>query len=76
MKLNTAVQLFVSLALCLFALSATANVGPKTDKVLIPKLRDPKIVNKIGNSMSLTFWVFTDGDGGSFFKMNTFLNAD
>ena len=26
--------------------------------------------------MSLTFWVFTDGEGGSFFYMTTFLNAD
>jgi hypothetical protein len=26
--------------------------------------------------MSLEFWVYTDGEGGSFFYMNTFLNAD
>lgn len=26
--------------------------------------------------MSMTYWVVTDGHGGSFLHMNTFLNAD
>ena len=61
--------------MCLFASQATANVGPSTDLVLISKLKDPQVVNKVGNSMSLEYWVYTDGDGGSFFNMNTYLNA-
>ena len=51
----------------LFLLSL-ADLGPKKNVTLIEKAE--KVNNTRGNSMNMTYWVFTNGLGDSFINMD------
>ena len=53
----------------LLFLSALADLGPSTNITLIEKGEHTN--NTRGNSMNLTYWVYTDGKGNAYINLNT-----
>ncbi len=61
MKKELIVQLLVIFAL--------ADIGPSTNITLIEKGEHTN--NTRGNSMNMTYWVYTDGNGKAYINLNT-----
>jgi hypothetical protein len=53
----------------LLFLIALADIGPSTNITLIEKGEHTN--NTRGNSMNLTYWVYTDGEGHAYINLNT-----